>query len=190
MAKPQRLVAWPQNLIMRAYCSNSFKSPNKRGQRWKLLVIIFILGFVAGFVLCQYLQTGKPVEIIFSTSVSGANQNFVEQNPGSLEIWSESGNISVRAPQANSVVSSHLIVEGMERTFEQNVVLRLKDRDGNEIVKTSVQGSAPDMGIHGPYRAELVFEKPKTATGVLEVFQQSAKDGSEIDMVRVPVRFE
>lgn len=151
------------------------------------IVFVFIAGVVGGVIIDQMLAARKPIELIVSAPSQDVPENLGEEAPP--EVWSESGNISVRTPEPNALVKSPLIVEGMERTFEQNVVLRLRDGKGVELVKTVTTGTAPDLGIHGPYRAELVFEKPKTKTGTLEVFQGSPKDGSEIDKVTVPVRF-
>ena len=172
---------------MRAYSSSALR-PAKKRWPWKLHLVLLTLGFAGGFASAHILQFRKPVELIISTpgpETGGAGEIVTVP-----EVWSDSGNISVRIPQPNAIVSSPLAVEGMERTFEQNVVLRLKDGKGNEFIKTAVIGTAPDAGIHGPYHAELTFEKPATRTGTLEVFQGSPKDGSEIDKVTVPVRFE
>src|SRR3989338_2463032 len=174
---------------MRAYSANSFKPQKRGGKPWMWILFVFIAGVVAGGVIDQKLSAREPIELI----VSAPRQDIPANNPdeqSAPEVWSESGNISVRIPQPNALVKSPLVVEGMERTFEQNVVLRLRDGNGNELVKTFTTGTAPDLGIHGAYRAELIFEKPKTKSGTLEVFQGSPKDGSEIDKVTIPLRFE
>ncbi len=176
---------------MRAYSSNSFKPPKRGGGKpWAWILFVFIAGVVLGIIIDQRLSARKPIELIVSAPFQEVPQES-EYDKSSSEIWSDSGNISVRSPQPNGLVASPLIVEGMERTFEQNVVLRLRDGNGNELVKLSTTGTAPDVGIHGLYRAELIFEqsKTKTKTGTLEVFQSSAKDGSEIDKVTIQVRF-
>lgn len=172
---------------MRAYSPNSLR-PAKRGGRFKWFFGIFVLGFVGGIAVSELLQAKKPVELI----ISAPRQDFPAESLGgqATEVWSEGGNLSVRFPPPQAVVKSPLLVEGMERTFEQNVVVRIKDSKANELAKTTVTGTAPDAGIHGPYRAELVFEKPATRSGVLEVFQIAPQDGSEIDKITVPVRFE
>lgn len=175
---------------MHSYSSHSsFRPVLKRGQAFKWLLIGLVFGFIGGVATATGVIIRKPVEFV----ISMPRQEVTSENPGGQtqpEVWSDSGNISVRIPQPNTIVTSPLIVEGMERTFEQNVVLRLRDGKGNEIVKISTTGTAPDLGIHGSYRAELQFEKPKTKTGTLEVFQGSLEDGSEIDKVTIPVRFE
>ncbi|OGL66081.1 hypothetical protein A3B21_00740 [Candidatus Uhrbacteria bacterium RIFCSPLOWO2_01_FULL_47_24] len=174
---------------MRAYSSNAFRAPKRSRGLWKWFLLALIAGFAGGFVVANILSVRKPVELIISAPVAPDN-TVGDTEQTAVNIWSESGNISVRAPQPNDLITSPLVVEGMERTFEQNVVIRLRDGKGNELVKIAVTGTAPDLGIHGPYRAELIFEKPKTSTGTLEVFQGSAKDGSEIDKVTISLRFE
>lgn len=152
----------------------------------KMWFLIFVLGFVGGFVVATALSVRKPIQLEISTPPL---PETIEER-GEDEIWSESKNISVRTPKLNEKVESPLIVEGLERTFEQNVIVRLKDAGDRELAKVAVTGTAPDLGIYGSYRAELIFEKPRTRAGTLEVFQNSAKDGNEIDKVVVPVRFE
>lgn len=171
---------------MRTYSANFFRPANRPGKPWRGMLFVFIVGVVGGVIIDQALSARTPVELIISAPALPETAEVV----AAPELWSESKNISVRVPKSNQVVASPLVVEGLERTFEQNVVVRLRDGKGGEMVKVAVTGTAPDVDIHGPYRAELKFEKPATKTGTLEVFQASAKDGSEIDMVSVPVRFE
>lgn len=171
---------------MRAYGSQSFVEKKRGGKVWRWLFFGLLFGFAAGFIAATAAVVRKPVELIISTPPPPETLSGGEDG----ELWSKSENISVRTPRPDEKVESPLIVEGMERTFEQNVVLRLKDAGGRELVKTFTTGTAPDLGIHGPYRAELTFDRPSTRAGTLEVFQGSPKDGSEIDMVTVPVRFE
>lgn len=175
---------------MRAYSGQSFKSA-KRSRPWRFLVYLTV-GFVGGFVAATTWSVRQPVELVINTpheavapTVSSADEVLAAP-----EAWSDTSNISVRTPQPNTFVKSPLVVEGLGRAFEQNAVVRLKDGKGVEITKIAVTGTAPDAGIYGPYRAELTFEKPKTKTGTLEIFQNSPKDGKEIDKVTVPVRFE
>ncbi len=175
---------------MRSYSSHSsFRPTPRRGKAFRFLLIGLVFGFIGGVATATGVIIRKPVEFV----ISMPRQGSLSENSGGQaapEVWSDSGNISVRIPQPNTVVTSPLVVEGMERTFEQNVVLRLLDGKGNEVVKTSTTGTAPDAGIHGSYRAELKFENPGTKTGTLEVFQGSAKDSSEIDKVIIPLRFQ
>src|SRR5690606_17298332 len=41
----------------------------------------------------------------------------------------------------------------------------------------------------GPFEISLTYPKPTQQSGMIEVFQYSARDGSEIDKVTIPVTF-
>lgn len=98
--------------------------------------------------------------------------------------------IWVTSPIPDSKVASPLTVTGTAwGVFEATVNLRLVTEDEQKIVEGHTTASAW-MGERGVFETTLHFTKPKTKTGYLEVFWYSPKDGSELDKVRVPVKFE
>jgi hypothetical protein len=99
-------------------------------------------------------------------------------------------NITVSSPKPNAVVRTPLMIKGTARVFEGEVSWRLKDMDGTVLAVGHTTAAAADVGQFGPYSATSAFTAPKGAIGMLEVFDISAKDGSEIDRVVVPVRFK
>ncbi len=105
-------------------------------------------------------------------------------------VVTESTNIKVTAPAPNEEVASPLVIKGEARTFEQAYAYRLSDESGAMIVEGFGTANATDIGIFGPFESTLTFAKPQSRTGILEVFQYSAKDGTEIDKVRIPVVFK
>lgn len=101
-----------------------------------------------------------------------------------------STNITVSSPRPNQVISSPLIISGTARTFEGTVNYRLKNSVGEIIKEGNTIAASPEMGQFGPYSAALKFNTPVyTIIGTLEVFQYSAKDGTPIDMVIIPIMF-
>jgi spore germination protein GerM len=50
--------------------------------------------------------------------------------------------------------------------------------------------NAPDAGQNGPFEVSVSYTPPKTNNGIVEVFDYSAKDGSVIDLVNIPVAFQ
>lgn len=110
--------------------------------------------------------------------------------PGSITSSpAASDNIEVLSPRAGETVKSGFVVKGNARTFESNVAIRLSDSLGNVLIETFTLANSPDAGQFGPFERELDFQTDDS-TGILEVFQYSAKDGSEIDKVTVPVVFK
>lgn len=184
---------------MRSYPAGSLSVP-RRGQgfsAWRLGLSGLGLGFFLGFISAYLLTQRKPIEFTIDYSTPEVSLSAEDKLPPSNptrqdlpELWSVSGEISVRIPAPQAFIKTPLIVEGLARTFENNVQLRLSDSSGKELTHTFTEAHAPDLGLHGPYRVELRFDLPTTTTGVLEVFELSAENGQEINKVTVPVRFK
>jgi hypothetical protein len=99
-------------------------------------------------------------------------------------------NISVFTPSDGEEVGIPLVGSGEARVFESAYRYRLLDADGSILAEGFDTANAPDMGQFGTFSFSLFYPVPKGKTGTLEVFDNSAKDGAEIDMVRVPVVFK
>jgi len=102
---------------------------------------------------------------------------------------SSSKNIEVLSPRAGDKVGSEFVVKGNARTFESNVAIRLYDSTGAVLLETFTLANAPDAGQFGPFE-KMINTQTNTDTGTLEVFQYSAKDGTQIDKVTIPLIFE
>lgn len=107
--------------------------------------------------------------------------------PNMSVVWEPT--IWVTEPKEGDLVTSPIKVKGSARVFEAAVSLRLVDANGNVLNKTFTMASEGAPG-RGTFEAELTFEQPKTDTGYVEVFWGSPKDGSEMDLVRIPVKFK
>jgi len=79
-------------------------------------------------------------------------------------------------------------VAGMNNTFENNVRIRIVGADGRVLADTFTTGRGP-MGQWGRFETIVPIARGANATGKVVVFETSAKDGSEINAVEVPVRF-
>ncbi|MFP5247469.1 MAG: GerMN domain-containing protein, partial [Thermoanaerobaculia bacterium] len=80
-------------------------------------------------------------------------------------------------------VANPLVVSGRARTFENNVVLRVRAADGSVISETFTT-SEGEMGRHNPYRATLWLTRDPGNRVLVEALEYSAKDGSETNLVR------
>ena len=95
--------------------------------------------------------------------------------------------ISVRQPQPFDIVDDPVAVCGIGSGFEGQFAARVRDADGAELVQINVNG--PGTVLFN-YHAELALPGiPGTTRGTLEVFEFSAKDGSEINKQVVPIIF-
>ncbi len=102
---------------------------------------------------------------------------------------SVSGNIIVMSPTANIAIGLPLVITGSARVFENTVNYRLLDADGMVLIEGNTMSDAPDVGQFGNFKITTSYAIPSGATGIVEVFDYSAKDGAVIDLASVPIVF-
>jgi hypothetical protein len=96
--------------------------------------------------------------------------------------------ITVRQPRPYDLVDDPVEVCGVGTGFEGTFAARVRDGNGTELVRVTVH--AGGTGIWGNFHVALPLGAvPPTPRGTLEVFEASARDGSEINKVVVPVIF-
>lgn len=152
-----------------------------------MIKYIWITGAVIVFILALALKQAPKEAPVTSTADSSSAENSATVGEPTI---SESGNIKVQEPQANALVSSPLLIKGQARTFESTFQISLKDSSGKEVAKKTATYTAADPSQFGDYGELMLFDAPGTDTGTLEVFTNSAKDGSVQDLVKIPVRFK
>lgn len=95
--------------------------------------------------------------------------------------------ISVQQPLPFNIVDDPVKVSGIGSGFEGQFAARVRDADGNELVQVNVNGPG---AVLFNFQTEIPLPGiPPTARGTLEVFEFSAKDGSEINKQVVPIIF-
>ncbi|HEU4521980.1 MAG TPA: Gmad2 immunoglobulin-like domain-containing protein [Thermoanaerobaculia bacterium] len=82
-----------------------------------------------------------------------------------------------------------LIVEGRARTFENNVVVRVRDARGR-LIRETFTTSRGEMGQHNPYRAEVFITRDPGGKLIVEALEYSARDGSERSLVARTVDYD
>jgi hypothetical protein len=106
------------------------------------------------------------------------------------ESKSASGNIIITEPDVNEAISSPVLVAGKARVFEAALTVRVLTEDGRELARANIMASqgAPEFG---DFSVQVSFKKPAgVSKGFVEAYSDSAKDGSPINVVRVPMRFK
>lgn len=95
-------------------------------------------------------------------------------------------NIRVEQPRPGARISGQTFtISGMSRTFENSISFSLQSSTG-AVISSGHGMSNGLMGEFGPYRL-TVNTQGYRGHATLEVFDLSAKDGSKIDVVRVPI---
>lgn len=99
--------------------------------------------------------------------------------------------IVVESPYPGEQVTSPMSVRGFSRTFEGTVVYDVVVPPSGEIVDAGFTTAAqPDAQFFGPFEFTSVFESPVAGVGAVIVFEESAQDGSPINVYEVPVLME
>ena len=84
-------------------------------------------------------------------------------------------------------VKSPLHATGTANTFEATFQYDLRD-PGGKLLKTHFVTATSGTGTRGTFDFSVPFTSPSAGTGKLVVYELSAKDGSRIHQVEIPVR--
>jgi hypothetical protein len=138
------------------------------------------------------LQVGQVVYTIgqFST----VKQVVIEVNGGEIyetpQTKDEYENllpaIVVYAPVIGSTVGNPVTISGTANVFEATVSLRILAANGNQIAQGFTTATC-GTGCRGDYSAPLSYQVSREQNGTIEVYESSAKDGSPINVQRIPV---
>jgi hypothetical protein len=113
--------------------------------------------------------TGRPLDGLISTA---------------------SDNIKITSPKPNEKVNPGFLVTGEARVFESQFNWRLTTKSGKLLGQGDVIANpAEEDNGFGSFEFGIMYPQPTEKTGILEVFDYSAKDGSEIDKVSIPITF-
>jgi hypothetical protein len=94
--------------------------------------------------------------------------------------------IEVTEPTRGTTVTSPVTITGTAHVFEATVSIRILDEAGN-VIADSFTTATCGTGCRGDYTERVKFTVDREQPGTIEVFEVSAKDGSMINAVRIPV---
>lgn len=140
-----------------------------------------------------YDRDGKSVDLSYLRRGWRVNAVGVTANDSSIlatevRVLAEP-NIIVFFPEPDQIVGLPLHVKGDARVFESALNFRLRDEDGTVLVEGMAMAKNPDANQYGSFDISSSYPRPQGVKGTVEVFDYSAKDGSEIDKIAIPVRF-
>jgi hypothetical protein len=112
-------------------------------------------------------------------------KSFTESVPEEVE----EGNIRVTSPRSGDIASFPLTLKGEARVFEGTVQYRLLDTNEALLAQGFTTAAVTDIGSFGPFAIDITYPQPSGGQGILEVFEESAEDGSVQNLVRIPLHF-
>ena len=97
--------------------------------------------------------------------------------------------ILLEAPGPGDSVTSPLRIRGTANTFEAAFMVRIVSADDSVLVEAPMMATS-GSGTRGTFNAEIPIPAAASGAGLLVVFEYSAKDGSPIHVVEIPLTFE
>lgn len=94
--------------------------------------------------------------------------------------------IVVETPKPGDEISSPVTISGFANVFEANVNIRISDANGDILVETFTTATC-GSGCWGDFSEDVEFEVSEAQEGRVEVLTYSAEDGSERDVISIPV---
>ncbi len=114
-------------------------------------------------------------------------EGLILDEPQTRADWDElAPAILVESPLPFEEVTSPLQITGTSNTFEATFQVIVTDGDGL-IVYEDFATSTGGNGVRGPFDVTVSFDVPTAGVGALIVFELSAEDGSQINLVEVPL---
>ena len=155
----------------------------------KKLFILTIL--IASLVLTgcsQQVVKEIPDEVDNNQS---ADSEQIENDIDDAGVTTASGNdkIKVFNIEDDQVIVSPLTITGQGVAFENNLRVELRNSDHVALVKEFTTIKSGEVSEMGDYSITLNFQFNNTKEGYIAVYEQSAEDGSELNLVEIPVKF-
>lgn len=115
------------------------------------------------------LATDEPEEIVFA-----------DPQPAQIAIFEPS--------MGDTVSGGVAYVEGFAlASFEQTLVVRVLDADGNMVGEEPIMVDAPDLGEPGPYSAEVSYTVTEAGPGRIVVIDPSPAHGDDVYRTSVEI---
>ncbi len=131
-----------------------------------------------GIESVRILIDGEQVDSIGGEGVpaGGARRDFQNVAPA----------IVLESVKPGDEVSSPVTIAGFANVFEANVNIRIRDANGDILVETFTTATC-GTGCWGDFSDDVAFQITESQEGRIEVLTYSAEDGSERDVISIPV---
>lgn len=143
--------------------------------------VVYTLTGIDGIDAVVFELEGEVLDVL-------GGEGLLLDGPQTRADWDElAPAILVESPRPFETVTSPLEVTGSSHTFEGTVQIVVADGDGL-IVFEGFTTSTGGNGVRGPFTETVEFDVPRAGVGALIVFEESAEDGSQINLVEIPIR--
>ncbi|CAN5728912.1 hypothetical protein BH23CHL2_BH23CHL2_32970 [soil metagenome] len=148
----------------------------------RLVQVIYTLTQFPTVDAVEFLLEGEPVGIF-------SGEGVVIDGPAGRASGSLLPAIFVESVAAGDSVSSPVTIAGTANTFEATFIARIVT-DAGEVLTEQVVTATSGSGTRGTFEATISFEADGATPGKLVVFEYSARDGSPINVIEIPVTLQ
>lgn len=149
----------------------------------RLAQVVFTLTQFPSVDGVRFKLDGELIDIL-------GGEGFIVDKPLSRDDYEDmSPAILVESPTVGMEVSSPMRITGTANVFEAVFQVNIVDWDGLIIADKMVMASS-GSGVRGMFDVTIPFEVSLPGLGALIVFSESAEDGSQINVVEIPLQLE
>jgi germination protein M len=149
----------------------------------RLAEVIFTLTQFPTVDGVNFKLDGKAIDVL-------GGEGLILDHPMSRADYEDmSPAILVESPTVGNSVSSPIRVTGTANVFEAVFKINIVNWDGL-IIADEVVTASSGTGTRGTFDVTIPFTVDKAGRGALIVFAESPKDGSQIDVVEIPLQLE
>jgi len=159
-------------------------------QQIPVLLSVVFAGVFAGYILGWYFSPNKVNQNVQNQPTVQASPSPATASKLSDVTISDSGELIISTPRPGDTITTPIKINGLVRAFENRVGMRLKNQDGTVVRETKFTAKQGEIGTYIALGADFTFAQPTVPQdGTFELFTFSARDGSEINKVIIPVKF-
>ncbi len=148
----------------------------------RLAQVVYTLAQFPTIEDVRFKLDGRPVTVF-------SGEGLILDGPQTRQTYDElAPPILVERPAPDQAVAGSLRLAGNADVFEATVSYELRDSTGG-VVREGFVTATCGTGCRGGFDTTIRFTPPSRGSGVLEVYEASAKDGSRVNVVRIPVTF-
>lgn len=146
----------------------------------RLAQVVYTLTQFPTVSFVNFTLDGEPVEVF------GGEGIVLDRPVGRKHFEELTPIIFVASPAVNDTVNSPIRVHGTANTFEAAFMLQILDADGTILVEEPMMATS-GTGTRGTFDVTIDFNAQPGSQITLRVFEQSARDGSDVNVVEIPL---
>lgn len=146
----------------------------------RLAQVVYTLTQFSTVEKVSFMLNNKPVTTFSSEGL------ILDHPVGRSDYEDVTPAILVENPAVGDTIASPVHLTGTANTFEAAFTIDVIDANGNLLQEQHAQATS-GTGTRGTFDVSVPFKVKEQQSGKVEVFELSAKDGSKINVVEIPV---